>query len=157
MERWSCPCAELIMHYARNTHGAVYVQINVFLTLALVGGEWSASRSRRLTPRTHFIGGSVGPRTGLDDVERRKVFPLPGLELRTTGRPARSQWLYWLRYYTSTKFEVGQLSNYSKKATSWTSGVQFSVGARTFRRVKTRFGALPAFLSSTYREPLAQW
>jgi hypothetical protein len=28
----------------------------------------------------------VGPRTGLDDVEKRQILPLPGLELRTLGR-----------------------------------------------------------------------
>jgi hypothetical protein len=42
-----------------------------FLTLALDGGEWSASRLCRFTtressPGTHWIGGSVGPRAGLD-------------------------------------------------------------------------------------------
>jgi hypothetical protein len=36
----------------------------------------------------------VGPRTGLDDVERRKFLNLPGLEPRPFGRPARSQSLY---------------------------------------------------------------
>jgi hypothetical protein len=30
----------------------------------------------------------VGPRASLDDVERRKIFPLPRLELLTTGREA---------------------------------------------------------------------
>jgi hypothetical protein len=40
----------------------------------------------------------VGPRTGLDDVEKRKFLPLPGLELGRLGRPARSQSLYRLRY-----------------------------------------------------------
>jgi hypothetical protein len=33
----------------------------------------------------------VGPRAGLDDVEKKKFFTLPGLELRPFGRPARSQ------------------------------------------------------------------
>jgi hypothetical protein len=64
----------------------VDVKIPVFLTLALVGGEWSASRSSRFTPgdrypSTHCIGGWMGPRTGLDDVEKRKFLTLPGLEL----------------------------------------------------------------------------
>jgi hypothetical protein len=27
----------------------------------------------------------MGPRTGLDDVEKRKILTLPGLELRTLG------------------------------------------------------------------------
>jgi hypothetical protein len=39
----------------------------------------------------------VGPRTGLDDVEKRRFLPPPGLELRPLGRPARSQSLYRLR------------------------------------------------------------
>jgi hypothetical protein len=40
----------------------------------------------------------VGPRGGVDDVEKRKFFNLLGLELRPLGRPARSQSLYRLRY-----------------------------------------------------------
>jgi hypothetical protein len=47
---------------------------------------------------THWIGGWVGPRTGLDDVEKRKFLTLPGFEIRTRRRPARSQSLYGLRY-----------------------------------------------------------
>jgi hypothetical protein len=67
-------------------YGKVDVQIHVFLTLALVGGEWSASRSSRFTPEerapgAHFIGGWVGPRTGLDDMEKRKFLLLPGLNV----------------------------------------------------------------------------
>jgi hypothetical protein len=84
----------------------VDVQIHIFLTSALVGGEWSASRPGRFTPGerapgTHWIGGWVGPRAGLDDVEKRKFLTLPGLELRPLGRPARSQSLYRLRYLDS--------------------------------------------------------
>jgi hypothetical protein len=37
----------------------------------------------------------------LDDVEKRKLFTLPGLELRSLGRLARSQSLYLLRYPSS--------------------------------------------------------
>jgi hypothetical protein len=40
----------------------------------------------------------VGPRAGLDDMERRKFLTLPGLELRPLGRPARRQSPYRLRY-----------------------------------------------------------
>jgi hypothetical protein len=40
----------------------------------------------------------VGPRIILDDVERRKLLHLPGLELRLLGRPARGQSLCRLRY-----------------------------------------------------------
>jgi hypothetical protein len=40
----------------------------------------------------------MGPRAGLDDVEKRKFLTLPGLELRPLGCPARIQSLYGLRY-----------------------------------------------------------
>jgi hypothetical protein len=39
----------------------------------------------------------VGPRAGIYDVERRKILPLPGLELRPLGNPAGSQSLHRLR------------------------------------------------------------
>jgi hypothetical protein len=57
---------------------------------------------RERAPVAHWIGGWVDPRTGLDDLENRKFFTLPGLELRPVGRPARSQSLYRLRYPGST-------------------------------------------------------
>jgi hypothetical protein len=76
-------------------YGGVDVQTHVFLTSALVGGEWSASRPGRFTPGerapgTHWIGGWLDPRAGLDDLEKRKFLTLPGLQLRPLGRPARS-------------------------------------------------------------------
>jgi hypothetical protein len=40
----------------------------------------------------------VGPTAGLDDVEKRKVLTLQGLEFEPLGRPARSQSLYELSY-----------------------------------------------------------
>jgi hypothetical protein len=40
----------------------------------------------------------VGPRKGLDDVEKRQFLTVPGLELRPLGHPVRSQSLYRLRY-----------------------------------------------------------
>jgi hypothetical protein len=48
------------------------------LISALDGGELSASRPGRSTPRerdpvTHWIGGWVGPRAGLDMVSKRKI------------------------------------------------------------------------------------
>jgi hypothetical protein len=74
----------------------------VLLTSALAGGESSASHPASFTlgdraPVTHCIGGCIGPTIGLD-VERRKIFPLLGLELQPLGRPASSQSLYRLRY-----------------------------------------------------------
>jgi hypothetical protein len=83
-------------------YGGVDVQIHIFLTWALVGGEWSPSDRYRFTPGekwpgTHWIGGWVGPRAGLDDVEKIKFLIIPGLELRFLGRLARSQSVYRLR------------------------------------------------------------
>jgi hypothetical protein len=46
----------------------------------------------------------VDPRAGLDDVEKRKFVTLPVLELRSLGRPARSQLLYRLRYRGSMQY-----------------------------------------------------
>jgi hypothetical protein len=40
----------------------------------------------------------VGPRTGLDDVEKRKFLTLPELELQPLCHPARSQSLYRLSF-----------------------------------------------------------
>jgi hypothetical protein len=85
------------------TYGGVDVYTHVFLASAFAGGEWSVSRPGRFTPDerasgTDCIGGRVGPRAGLDNVEKRKFLTLPGLELRPLGSPARSQSLYRLRY-----------------------------------------------------------
>jgi hypothetical protein len=84
-------------------HEGVNVQSQIFLTLALVGGKWSASRAGRFTPRErtpgiHWIRVWVGPIANLDDVERRKFLTLLGLELLPLCRPARSQLLYRLSY-----------------------------------------------------------
>jgi hypothetical protein len=75
-------------------YGGVDVYIHIFLTLALAGGEWSASRPGERAPGIHWIGGWVDPRAGMNDVEKRKFLTLQGLELRPLGRPARSQSLY---------------------------------------------------------------
>jgi hypothetical protein len=77
------------------------------MTSALVGGVWSTSRPCRFTPverapGTHWIGGWVNPRAGLDYVEKRKFLALPGLKLRPLGCPAHSQSLYLLRCAGST-------------------------------------------------------
>jgi hypothetical protein len=44
----------------------VDVQIQVFFTLALAGGELSTSRPGHFTTCTHWIGGWVDPRASLD-------------------------------------------------------------------------------------------
>jgi hypothetical protein len=71
-----------------------------FKTLALDGGEWSASRPGRALPpgkgsRYHLTEGWVGPRTSLDTEVRGKILlPLLGIEPRSPGHPVRSQTLY---------------------------------------------------------------
>jgi hypothetical protein len=74
-----------------------------FITSALVGGEWSVScpgrtKSEGKSPRYPLVGNWVEPGTGLDDVKRRNILLLPGLELRPVCRLARSQSLYRLSY-----------------------------------------------------------
>jgi hypothetical protein len=50
------------------------------------------------------------PRIGLDDVRRRKILPVPGLESQPFGRPARSQSVYRLRYIGPTyKIIIGKI------------------------------------------------
>jgi hypothetical protein len=76
-------------------YGSGCIDIHFFLTSALVGGEWSTSRTGCCTPGerapgTHWIGSWVDPGAGLDDLEKRKLLTLPGLEPRPLGRPARS-------------------------------------------------------------------
>jgi hypothetical protein len=55
----------------------------------------------RKSPGTHWIGGWVGPRASLDDMENRKFLTLPGFELWLLCRPTRNQSLYHL-YYTGS-------------------------------------------------------
>jgi hypothetical protein len=64
----------------------IYSKIHVFLTSALVGGEWPAPRLCRFTPEerapgTHYIRGWVALRACLDDMEKQKLLALLGLEL----------------------------------------------------------------------------
>jgi hypothetical protein len=40
-----------------------------------------AALPRERAPGTHFIGGSVDPRAGQDDMEKWKFLTMPGLEL----------------------------------------------------------------------------
>jgi hypothetical protein len=61
-----------------------------FLTSALVGGQWSASHPGSFTPGeinpgTHWIGGWVGPRAGLNTLEKSKTLPLSGMEPRPSS------------------------------------------------------------------------
>lgn len=90
----------LINHYAMKVYGGVDVYSHVFLT-SLFGGEGQLHALNALTPGRkspwYLLGRRlVGPRTGLGDVERRKVLPLQRLELRPPQ--SSSQSLYPMRY-----------------------------------------------------------
>jgi hypothetical protein len=87
------------------TYGGIDIEIHVFLTLALVGGEGSASCHGHFIPRgkspsTYWTGGWVSPRTS-PDMEKWKISSLPGLRLQSLDCPACSQSLYWLHCYCS--------------------------------------------------------
>jgi hypothetical protein len=87
------------------TYWGVGVYIHVFLSSALVGGEWSAPRPCRFTPEkngsaTNWTRVWAGPSARLDDMEKLQFMTLLGLELALgpLSRPTRSQSLYRLRY-----------------------------------------------------------
>jgi hypothetical protein len=63
-----------------------------------VSGQLDAPAALTPSPGTDWIRGCVGPRTGLDSVDRREILTLPGLELRPLGLPTRSQSLNRLSY-----------------------------------------------------------
>jgi hypothetical protein len=68
----------LTKHHSMKTYWGVEVLLHAFLTSALDGGEWSASRPGRFTPRerapgTHSIGGWVGPRAVLNAMVKREI------------------------------------------------------------------------------------
>jgi len=79
----------------------VEVKLHAFLTSALDGGDWSASRPSRFTPKEipHgivLIGGLVGPRAGLNPVAKRgNTFPSPARNRTTVVQPVAYS-LHWL-------------------------------------------------------------
>jgi hypothetical protein len=80
------------------------------LTSALHGGEWSASRTGRFTPRerthgTHWIGGRVGPRAVLDAVVKREIPSLPPPGMKQTE-------LHSLLLYNLARSHSGSTSVY---------------------------------------------
>jgi hypothetical protein len=74
-------CTLLTKHHAMKAYLGVEVYLHAFLISALDGNNRSASRTGRFIPRerapvTHWIGGWVGPRAGLDAVVKRKITSL---------------------------------------------------------------------------------
>jgi hypothetical protein len=86
-------------------YGAVYVDVHVFLTSSLAGGEWPASHPGRFTRGTQWIGVFVGSRGDLDAVDRRKLLPPPGLE----PRPLRPSSLSLSRFRV-TRYKFANVS-----------------------------------------------
>jgi hypothetical protein len=87
-------------------YGEVGVWTHIFLTSALVGGEWSASRPGRFTlgyPLDRRLG---GPQSRSGRRGEEKILDPTRLEDRPLGRPARSQSLYRLRYPGSLSFPL---------------------------------------------------
>jgi hypothetical protein len=79
------------------TYGGVDVYIHIFLTS--VSGQLHAPAALpwERAPGTHFIGGWVDPRAGLDDMEKWKFLTLAGLELPTpmVVQPIASRYTDW--------------------------------------------------------------
>jgi len=78
------------------------VYLHAFLISALDGGEWPVLRSGRITPRkkasgTHWIGGWVGTRDGLDAASKR-VIPRPPWDSKSDHlivQPVFSRYTDW--------------------------------------------------------------
>jgi hypothetical protein len=82
-------------HHVMKSYWGSGVWLHAFLTSALGGREWSASRPGRFTPRerapgTHWIGGWVAPRAVLGAVMRKIPSPCRESNPRTPDRSARS-------------------------------------------------------------------
>ena len=78
-------------------------RIRIYTATALGRRRVDSQTLGRLYPDTHFIGGSVDPRTSLDKKEWRKSPPL-----QHPGRPARSQASYHLSYMVFFFFFCGK-------------------------------------------------
>jgi hypothetical protein len=81
-----------------------------FLTTALDGGEWSASRPGRFTPGevgpgTSWIGGWVGHKAGLDAMKRKSCTPRES----NPGRLARA------RRYTDSAISALEVILYKRQ------------------------------------------
>jgi hypothetical protein len=94
-----------------------------FLTSALGGGEWSASRlshfiRRERAPCTHRIGGWVDPRTSLDTGVVKNLLPL----LRIPGHPVGSPSLHRLNCPGLWKLFLGLITYAPNHEDIWGSG-----------------------------------
>jgi hypothetical protein len=83
-------------------YGGSGIIASPFLTSTLDGGEWPTSRIGRFTPRerspyTLWIGSSVGPRDGVNTVEKKRK-SLAYARIRTPAVQSVAVRLYRLSY-----------------------------------------------------------
>jgi hypothetical protein len=64
----------------------VDVQIHVFLTSVLASHPCRFNPGER-TPGTHYIGGRMDPKAGLDDLKKGKILTLTGIEVKPLSFP----------------------------------------------------------------------
>lgn len=76
------------------------VQLRALLTLALEGGEWSATRPGRFINCVHWVTGWLRPIAGLADLWKDLTFPAN--EPTLLGRPAPTQSAHRVTYPEST-------------------------------------------------------
>jgi hypothetical protein len=69
--------------------------------------------SRERVPSSHWIGGWVGLRAGLDDVEKRKFLHLSGLEIRPLGCQVRNALPTLVQSHCVKRYKHGNLLNVS--------------------------------------------
>jgi hypothetical protein len=81
---------------SKSNYSELFIWETTYLDTKLKKALFLSNASSYGAPGTHWIGGWVDPRAGLEDVEKRKFMTLLGLELRPLGRSARSQSLYRL-------------------------------------------------------------
>jgi hypothetical protein len=94
----------------------------------LVGGDWSVSHPDHSNPGTHWIGGWVGPRASLDNVEKRKfltpvIQPIANTAVRTSNLtytcfflkcvPSSDYLLIWIDLSRAARVMMHNMSNNS--------------------------------------------
>jgi hypothetical protein len=104
---------------------------------------------------THWIGGRMDPRAGLDNMEKLKFLTLQGLELRHFGRPDSSQSLYRLRYRGSSKLLIVMLIYHSHKSTDLVTVLPKYYGMKTCGRMENKLHAF--FVSPSQSKCVKEW
>jgi hypothetical protein len=86
-------------HWENTSSDLMGIQHRVYrstLTSTLVGDNRSVSRPGRVTPGTYWIKDWMGPRTVVDDVDRRKISPYRDSNFhRSASQPVTSHYTYW--------------------------------------------------------------